>query len=186
MSIYRIDRNIQGFMFFTINDLDVVNKMEDFDISGFGQPLNFKWVAPEANFLSDDSEPEVLPDITQWSGSDLIFKNEVRKIFDDLLTSIGDFLPLAGTCEEFWMFNPTQRAGNQIVNLEETKSAYFDDGSWKEIEKLTLTLDAESKVPCLFTADIDEGVNLYCTEAFKAKYENNNLGGLLFEKIDQN
>lgn len=184
MSIYRISHNIEDFMFFTIDDLDVYDKMEDFNIDGFGQPLTFKWVAPKAEFIPSDSGSEVLPDITQWNGSDLILNAKAKQLLDTALKKLGDFLPLGGACKDNWLLNPIARMGNEIVDPDKTTSAYFDDGSWEKLESLYFNDKAEKLAPCLFTLEIDRGVNLYCTEEFKSAIETNELQGLFYEKIN--
>lgn len=184
MSIYRIRHNIDDFMFFTIDDLDVYDKMEDFNINGFGQPFDFKWVAPKAEFIAGDSGLGVKPDITQWSGTDLILNDKARHVLGSALGSLGEFLPLAGADNDHCLFNPIVRMGNEIIDLEHTKSAYFNDGSWDRLERLEFNNKAEKLAPCLFTLEIDRGVNLYCSDSFKTVIEKNGLQGLLFEAID--
>lgn len=49
MSIYNIKPDIDNFMFFTIDD--VYKKIDNFNIDGFGKPLKFPWVAPQAKFI---------------------------------------------------------------------------------------------------------------------------------------
>ena len=183
MSIYRISHNIEDFMFFTIDDLDVYDKMEDFDIDGFGQPLAFKWVAPKAEFIPSDSGSKVMPDITQWNGSDLILNAKAKQALGNVLASLGEFLPLVGACKDYWMFNSATRIGNAIIDPDNTRSAYFDDGSWERLEQLAFNSNAEKLAPCLFTIEIDRGANLYCSDVFKALIEKNGLQGLSFELI---
>lgn len=183
MSIYRISHNIKNFMFFTIDDLDVYEKMEDFNIDGFGQQLAFHWVAPKAEFIPSDSGAEIKPDITQWNGSDLILNSSAKQALGENLAPLGEFLPLAGACKDHWLFNPTARIGNEIINPEKTKSSYFDDGSWNRLEQLVFNSEAEKFAPCLFTLEIDRGVNLYCTDIFKSVVEKNELEGLNFELV---
>ena len=184
MTIYRISHNIDDFMFFTIDDMDVYDKMEDFNIDGFGQPLAFNWVAPNAEFLPSDSGGEVKPDITQWNGTDLILSQQAKQLLEDKLAHLGEFLELSGACKDYSFFNPTTRIGNDIINLNKTKSVYFDDGSWNKLEKLVFNAQAETDSPLLFTLEIDQGINLYCTEEFKIFLEENGLQGLLFEEIE--
>lgn len=183
MSIYRISHNIEDFMFFTIDDMDVYDKMEDFNIDGFGQPLTFSWVAPKAAFIPSDSGSEIEPDISQWNGSDLILNVKAKQALVNILKDLGVFLPLAGVCKDKALFNPTTRMGNDIIDPNKTTSAYFDDGSWEKLESLGFNEKAEELVPCLFTLEIDRGVNLYCTDAFKNAIEKNALQGLDFEKV---
>lgn len=183
MSIYRISHNTEVFMFFTIDDLDVYDRMEGFDIDGFGQPLTFAWVAPKAAFTPSDSGSEIEPDITQWNGSDLILNAKAKQTLEGVLRDVGEFLPLAGACKDKVLFNPTTRMGNEIIDASKTISAYFDDGSWDKLESLGLNEKAEALAPCLFTLEIDRGVNLYCTDSFKTATEKNALQGLDFEKI---
>jgi len=183
MSIYRISHNIEDFMFFTIDDLDVYDKMEGFDIDGFGQPLTFAWVAPKAEFIPSDSGSEIEPDITQWNGSDLILNSKAKQALEHILKDVGDFLPLAGACKDHWMFNPTTRMGNDIIDTSKTTSAYFDDGSWEKLESLGFNERTEQLAPCLFTLEIDRSVNLYCSDAFKTALEKNALQGLNVEKV---
>ncbi len=167
-------------MFFTLDDLDVREKMEDFDIEGFGQPLKFSWVAPKAMFIESDSGAKVLPDITQWSGTDLILSEKAKQILDEMLKDNGEYYPLTGACKGYWLFNPIKRLDNEIINLEKTTSLYFDDGSWDQLENLVFKSDAEKIVPALFTLEIDRGVKLYCNSALKEKIEINGLTGMVF------
>lgn len=183
MSIYRIHHNIEDFMFFTIDDLDVYNKMDKFDIDGFGQPLQFSWLAPKAEFIPSDSGATVLPDITQWNGTDLILNAKAKQTLNDILHSQGECYPLESASEEYWLFNPTNRINHEIIDLSKTKSTYFDDGSWKRLETLVFNKKAEQFDPSLFTLEIDNGVNLYCTDNFKETIETNKLHGLIFEEI---
>ncbi|MES2824955.1 MAG: hypothetical protein V4732_15225 [Pseudomonadota bacterium] len=180
MSIYSISAEIDNFMFFTLDDLDVCEKMEDFDIEGFGQPLKFSWVAPKAMFIESDSGAKVLPDITQWSGSDLVLSEKAKQILDEILKDSGDYYRLTGSCKGYWFFNPIIRLGNEIINLEQTTSSYFDDGSWDKLKNLVFKGDAEKIVPALFTLEIDRGVKLYCNSMLKEKIEINGLTGIAF------
>lgn len=183
MSIYRISKNIEEYMFFVIDDLDIYEKMESFDIDGFGRPLAFKWVAPNAEFLPSDSGSNIIPDVTQWGGADLIINAKAKQVLANCLSSLGDILPLAGACGRGWMFNPTKRFGNEIIDPDNTKSIYFDDGSWERLDKLSFIASVEKLVPCIFTIDIDRGANLYCSDEFKNIVEKNRLKGLFFELI---
>lgn len=183
MSIYRIVHNIKDFMFFTIDDLDVYSKMGNFDIDGFGLPLKFKWVVPKAEFIPSDAGSLVVPDITQWNGTDLILNEKAKVILCNELKILGEFYALTGACKEQWLFNPIIRMGNEIIDLDKTKSSYFEDGSWKQLELLVFNSDIEQLLPSVFSLSIDGGVNLYCSEVFKASVEKNQLKGLLFEKI---
>ena len=183
MSIYRISTNIDDYMFFTIDDLDVYEKMEEFDIDGFGEPLKFKWVAPAAEFIPSDSGSTILPDITQWNDTDLIISNKAREPLDNILKSLGEYYPLSGGCKDYSLFNPVTRMGNDIIDLDMTKSVYFDDGSWNKLESLVFNDKADRLAPALFTIEIDRGVNLYCNDSFKDEIEKSGMKGLKFEKI---
>ena len=183
MSIYRISSNIDDYMFFTIDDLDIYEKMEEFDIDGFGEPLKFAWVAPAAEFIPSDSGSTTLPDITQWNDTDLIISIKARELLDSTFKGLGEFYPLAGKCSDYLLFNPVNRMGNEIIDLDMTKSAYFDDGSWDRLERLVFNEKADSISPALFTIEIDRGVNLYCTDSFKDDIGKSGLKGLTFEKI---
>lgn len=180
MSIYSVNADIDNFMFFTLDDLDVWEKMEDFDIEGFGKPLKFSWVAPKATFIESDSGPKVLPDITQWSGNDLILSDKTKQLLDNLLKDNGEYYPLAGLGKTYWFYNPIKRLGNEVINLEKTTSLYFDDGSWDKLENLVFKNDAEKIVPALFTLEIDYGVKLYCNNVFKKGIEKHGLTGIIF------
>ncbi len=183
MSIYRIHQNIEDFMFFTIDDLDVYDKMEDFDIDGFGRPLQFNWSAPNSEFTPSDSGSTIIPDITQWSGSDLIFSDTAKTTLNKLLADLGEYYPLSGKNKNYCLFNPTDRMAHEIIDLEQTKSAYFDDGSWHKLEVLRFNEKAETLAPALFTLEIDSGTSLYCTDEFKLAVETSKLKGLVFESI---
>lgn len=50
MNIYKVAINIDHVAMSTIDDIDVYEKMEDFDADGFGKPLEFNWVSPKASF----------------------------------------------------------------------------------------------------------------------------------------
>lgn len=183
MSIYRISTDIDDYMFFTIDDLDVYEKMDDFDIDGFGQPLKFKWDAPSAEFIPSDSGSTTLPDITQWNDTDLIISTKAKELLDSTLKGLGEYYPLAGKCKDYMLFNPVDRMGNDIIDLDRTKSIYFDDGSWDRLESLVFNEKADSIAPPLFTIEIDRGVNLYCSDSFKKIIEKSGLQGLTFYKI---
>ena len=183
MSIYRISTNIDDYMFFTIDDLDVYEKMEEFDIDGFGQKLNFKWEAPAAEFIPSDSGSTFLPDITQWNGTDLIISAKAKELTDSTLKDLGEYYPLSGKCKDYLLFNPIIRMGNDIIDLDLTKSVYFDDGSWDKLETLVFNNKTDTLAPSLFTIDMDRGVNIYCSDSFKDIVEKNGLKGLIFEQI---
>ena len=170
-------------MLFTIDDLDVYEKMEDFDIDGFGKKLKFKWHAPAAEFIPSDSGSMALPDITQWNGVDLIISSKAKENLDSTLKDLGEYYPLSGGCESYWLFNPVKRMGNNIIDLDMTKSVYFDDGGWDRLEKLVFNAKADIITPALFTIELDRGVNLYCNDSFKDIIEKRGLQGLIFNKI---
>jgi len=170
-------------MFFTIDDLDVYEKMDDFDIDGFGQPLDFKWYAPSAEFTPSDSGSTTLPDITQWNDTDLIISKKAKESLDNTLKDLGEYYPLSGECKDYLLFNPVLRVGNDIIDLDLTKSIYFDDGSWDRLETLIFNKKSDTLSPALFTIEIDRGVNLYCTDSFKDDIEKNGMQGLIFEKM---
>lgn len=106
--------------------------------------------------------------------------DKAKQLLDALLKETGEYYPLAGLCEGYWLFNPTQRLGNEFVNLEETKSSYFNDGGWNRIETLVFNSSAYNVVPSLFTLEIDRGVKLYCSEKFKEKVNGDGLVGINF------
>ena len=183
MSIYQIQQNIENFMFFMIDDLDIYDKMEGFNIDGFGQPLEFDWVAPKAEFNPSDSGARVLPDITQWNGNDLILSSNARIVLEGIIKSQGEFYALGGSTKDYSLFNPINKLDNEIIDLNKTKSFYFEDGSWDRLEILVLNKKADQLAPPLFTIGIDGGVNLYCTDQFKSAVEETHLRGLDFKKI---
>ena len=185
MSIYTIRQDIDSFMFFAIDDIDVYEKMEDFNIDGFGMPLEFRWVAPKSEFIESDSGIKALPDVTQWTGSDLVLNGKARQSLAELLDNLGEYLPLNGKAKDYCLLNPTQRIGNEIVNLEMTKSSYFDDGTWERITKLVFNKNADSIVPALFTIGIDSGTTLFCNQNFKDAIEQHGLKGLIFSVVEQ-
>ena len=185
MSIYSISQNVEAFLFFAIDDIDVYEKMDNFNIDGFGQALEFRWVAPKSEFLESDSDFKVMPDMSQWTGSDLVLSSNAKNTLSNILGNLGEYLELAGKAKDYCLFNPTQRIGNEIVNLKETKSSYFDDGSWKQIEKLVFNKEAGSQVPAVFTIGMDSGTTLFCNQAFKDTVESNNLKGLIFSEVEQ-
>lgn len=184
MSIYRISKNIEEYMFFAIDELNIYEKMENFDIDAFGRPLAFKWVAPNAEFFPSDSGSNIIPDVTQWAGADLILNVKANQVLANYLSALGETLPLAGRCDRSCIFNPTNMFGNEIIDSDNTTSIYFDDGSWKQLDKLSFVVGVEKLVPCVFTLNIDRGANLYCSDRFKIIVEENGLKGLLFESID--
>ncbi len=172
-------------MFFTMNDIDIIEKMEDFDIDGFGKALKFKWVEPNAEFIKNDARAKLIPDITQWSGNDLVFSNKTKLALSKLLDGSGEYLPLAGQGKDYCIFNPIQRMGSEIINLKETKNSYFDDGTWKAVEKLVFKKGAEKNVPPLFTIEMDSGTTLFCNQNFKDEVERPGLRGINFSLIEQ-
>jgi hypothetical protein len=182
MSIYYIDHDVNNFRFFAVDNLEVYEKMGDFDIDGFGKPLKFSWVAPTAEFIEGDSKSKTIPDIALWSGVNLIVSEKAKKILDGVIKDNGEYYPLAGACKTYWFYNPIKRLGNEIIDLEKTTSLYFDDGSWDKLENLVFKSDAEKCVPALFTLEIDCGVKLYCNSAFKNKTEEHGLTGLIFQQ----
>jgi hypothetical protein len=185
MGIYRITQNIDNFMFFSIDDMDIYEKMEDFDINAFGKLLDFEWVSPGFSFNKSDTGSTILPDITQWTGSDLVLSNKAKHSLQILPGDVGEYLPLADQDGEYWLFNPTCRLGNEIINLEKTKSSYFDDGSWDRIEKLVFKTEAESTAPLLFTLELESGITLFCNQHFKDAVEAHGLSGINFSAVEQ-
>lgn len=183
MSIYRVSTNIDDFMMFTIDDLDVYEKMEDFDIDGFGKKLEFNWEAPRARFIKSDSGSQLAPDLCQWNGSDLVISSNTRQALFELIENLGEFLPLNGKCKKYWLFNPINKLGNDVINLEQTKLSYFDDGSWDRLERLVFRVSALEKLPAIFTLEIDRGIAIYVTDRFKAEVSEHNFTGLNFEVI---
>jgi hypothetical protein len=177
---YKINASINNYMFFTLDDRDAFKKMHDFDIDAFGNPLPFTWVPPCAQFIKSDSGSEIVPDITQWNGNDLIISSSVKSVLEIQLSDLGEFYPLAGRCQNYWLFNPIHRVGNKVINLEKTRSSYFDDGAWEKIEKLVFDRASVNQLPIIFTLQIDRGVNLYCTQDLKRLIENHNFDGLIF------
>ncbi|MES2674436.1 MAG: hypothetical protein V4660_09350 [Pseudomonadota bacterium] len=154
--------------------------MEDFDIDGFGQPLKFSWVAPSGEFIEGNPKSKKIPDIALWGGMNLIISEKAKQILNDVLKDNGEYYPLVGPCKNYWFYNPIKRLGNEVINLEKTKSLYFDDGSWDKLENLVFKSDAEKIVPALFTLEIDRGVRLYCNSDFKEKVEKQGITGIWF------
>jgi hypothetical protein len=185
MSIFSIDWDIRNYRFFTVDDLDVCDKMEDFDILGFGEKLKFKWVAPKAFFIDNDYGSETLPDITCFGSTELVLNQTARAVLDEYIGDSGEYLALDGEAKEYCLFNNTRRIGNDIVNLEKTKFSYYDDGSFDRVQKLVLTKDASDKAPPLFTITLDNGSTLFCNQSFKDTVEKNNLKGLVFSPVEQ-
>lgn len=184
MSIYSIVRDIKNFRIFTVDDMDVYDKMEDFDIHGFGKKLKFEWVAPIGFFIDNDYGSETLPDISTF-GQTGLFSETARISLEEYLRDSGEYLALVGEAKDYCLFNTTTRIGNEIVNAEKTRSAYYDDGSWDRIEKLVFNKDAENKVPPLFTIGLDNGSTLFCNQDFQDAVERNGLKGLIFSAVEQ-
>ncbi|WP_086930226.1 hypothetical protein [Agarilytica rhodophyticola] len=181
MSIYRIHSDIQNYMLFTVDDLDVYTKMESFNIQAFGQSLPFEWQAPKANFLPSDSGSTEKPDMTQWTDTILVLNKKAVDHLKNILETTGELFPLVGSCKDYMLFNSTQRQGNDIINLEQSTSSYFEDGAWERVEKLVFTKAAPNIVPPLFTIEYDRGCVLYCTDAFRHDVQRLGLSGLAFQ-----
>ncbi len=185
MSIYSIRRDIDNFKVFTVDDSDIYEKMEDFDIHGFGKALEFNWVSPVAFFIDNDSKSEVIPDISLWFSTNLVLSSKAKKILDPLVGKLGEYLSVDGQCNDYSMLNLTSRIGNEVVDLEKTKHEYYDDGSWKRIEKLVFVKNADSITPSLFSIEMDRGITLFCNQTFKDEVEKHSLKGLIFSVIEQ-
>ncbi len=185
MSIFNIRRDIDNFRVFTVDDLDICDKMEDFDICGFGEKLKFHWVAPKAFFIDNDNDSEALPDISTFDVTELVLNPKARKELDGYLRSSGEYLTLDGEAKDYCLFNNTRRLGNEIVNLEKTKFSYYDDGSFDRLEKLVFTNDSEDKVPPVFSIALNNGSTMFCNQGFKDAVEKHELNGLLFSPVEQ-
>ena len=184
MSIYRLKSDIKNCMMFTVDDLDVYDKMEDFDIENFGQVLEYEWRAPKAYFMEPNSGATTKPDITHWNATNLTVSQKARKGLEPSLKENGELLSLTGDAEDYTLFNPTKRMGNEIINVAKCVSVYFDSGALDYVEKLVFKEDAGQHVPELFTIEYDGGATLYCNEVFKGKVLKLGLSGLIFESME--
>ncbi|WP_018276049.1 hypothetical protein WKI13_02370 [Teredinibacter turnerae] len=184
--IYRISADLDHYMMCTLDDLDLLEKMEDFNIDALGTPLPFNWVAPSTAFIPSDDGGEQLPDITQWSTNDLIVSQDALTKLTPLLTPdrVEDY-PLEGDAARYRFINPIKRLGNHVVDHEHTTASYYDDGTVEDITRLVLKQSATTDSPPLFTLDIDGGVSLYCNEAFYRAITQHDLNGLIFTEIAQ-
>ena len=172
-------------MMFTLDDLNILEIMPDFQIHAFGQPLPFKWVAPSAEFITADDGSEVRPDVTQWSTNDLVVSNEAYEKLSSIITSkLVEIYPLGGDGSSYSFVNPVARVGNEVIDTNKFKISYFEDGSVNEIESLVLKSSEVESLPALFTLTIDDGVDLYCTDVFVSAIEKENLKGLVFEEVE--
>jgi hypothetical protein len=184
MSFYRVDRDLDHCMYAAFDDMDIVEKMEDFDIEGFGKPLKFKWTAPVLSFMEGDSGATTQPDLSQWCGYDLIVSDHAKSRLDALIGDSVEYYPLICDTGSYLFANPIRQLDSAIVDIEQTRSIYYNDGSFDRIEKLVLKNDQEPSAPALFTLAIDGGTTLYCTEAFRQSVEQHGLKGLRFTAID--
>lgn len=184
--IYRISADLDHYMMCTLDDLDIYEKMGDFNIDALGTPLPFDWVAPHTEFLPSDDGNENHPDITQWSTNDLIVSQTALEKLSGLFTAdlIEDY-PLAGDASNYRFINPILRVGNTLIDHERTRASYFDDGTVEDITELVLRKTATDDAPLLFTLDIDGGVTLYCNEEFCKAIALHKLKGLMFTEINQ-
>jgi len=184
--IFRISADLDHYMMCTLDDLDVLEKMEDFVIDALGSPLPFNWVAPRTEFLPSDDGTEQLPDITQWSTNDLIVSQEALKKLKSLFSpGLVEDYPLEGDAGSYRFINPVKRLGNSYVDHEHTTASYYDDGTLEAITALVLKQSVTSDAPTLFTLDIDGGVSLYCNEDFYRAIIKHDLKGLAFTEVAQ-
>lgn len=183
--IYRISADLDHFMMCTLDDFDVLEKMEDFVIDALGLPLPFDWVAPRTEFLPSDDGSEQLPDITQWSTNDLIVSQAALDRLSPLLSpGLVEDYALEGDAGGYRFINPVKRIGNSFVDHEHTTASYYDDGTLEAITALVLKQSATSSAPTLFTLDIG-GAALYCNEDFYRAITQHELKGLVFTEIAQ-
>lgn len=183
--IYKIKSDIDAYMYFSVDDMDVCEKMEDFDIKGFGQPLKFMWNAPVAMFDKSDTGSVELPSLTIWAVKVLIANKAALKLLKWLLRDdVIEAYPLKGKYDDYMLVNPVIRLDNKIVDLERTVSSYFDDGAWNKLEKLVLKSSMTKEAPPLFTLEYERGLHLYCNESFKHDVEKHKLKGLVFSEIE--
>ena len=150
-NIYKIRCDHARFMMCSLDDIDILETMPRFQIQAIGQPLPFAWVAPKAAFSPSDNDDEVRPQITQWSPSDLIVQTQAYEALKPTLdASTVEVYPLAGEGANYLFLNPVARLGNDVVDLEETKLSYFDDGSFHDMERLALRSSQFDRLPMLF------------------------------------
>lgn len=185
MAFYQITKDFRKTRYAVLDDREVLSKMPDFDISGFGQRLQFNWVTPSVSFITGSSKATDTPDISSWSGIDLVLGQPASTALLPLIDSLGECLTLDSNEEgEYTLFNPTARLGNDAVNAENTTLEYFDDGTFDCVERLVLNKASEATAPMIFTLALDGGYALYCTGAFKALLEEHQLSGLLFDAVE--
>lgn len=184
--VYKIHSDVEHYMMFTLDDLDILEKIPDFQMQAIGSPLAFNWVAPKAEFIPADNGSEEKPDITKWSTNDLVLtKASFDRLASHLTNKIVEIYPLSGDGEDYLFINPVARVVNEAVDTEKTRVSYFDNGSVNEVETLILKSTATSSLPAIFTLAIDDGVDLYCNESFKNEIEQHKFKGLHFQEVEQ-
>lgn len=183
-AIYKLTPDIDNYMMFVLDDMDIYEKMEDFSIDELGQPLSFKWVAPSGDFIPSDTDSTVLPDITMWSTNDLIVSQSSFTVLERALTpDVIEIYPITGKGSDYVFVNPIRRLDNNVIDLNKTVMSYFDDGAFDRIEKLAFNKSIANELASVFTLSIEGGVHLYCREEFKVLIDNHQIKGILFELL---
>ena len=184
MTVYRLRSDHEQFMTFTIAPKELRAKMGDNFTYHFDRtptPQTPHWSTPNGRFYQPVDFPKAnkIPDITDWTISDLVFNQKTYQIFSETLKDYGEFLTISVEGIPYYLFNVLKVIDQDAIDESQSEQK-LKDGQYEGLVKLKFRED-KIKDLLLFRTSYDEYLNIYCQDDFKNMVEKSALSGLIFK-----
>jgi|TARA_Y100000296_G_scaffold46854_1_gene53729 hypothetical protein len=121
-------------------------------------------------------ELHALPDVYTWNGCFLVLSDQAKRDFEDLLASLGEFLPLTLDGQPYYLLSL-----HNVVNPKPDRAEeLLENGIPVGIKSLDFDLP-DIGAPAVFKTDFDYFNHVYCTDQFRKRVIASNLEiGIMF------
>lgn len=172
--------NLDGFGLINQLGVDIdSNEVRDIVQIGTGHiSFSGRWarIVTEFEALSHTNASKI-PDVTSFGDALLVLSEQAYSQFRELLKEGGEFLPIIANNTPVYFFNSLC---NGVV--DERNSKYIGEGHGIEVEKIVFIEESIRSVPVFYNVHHGLG-DLYCTEVFKALYDEVGFKGIDFVEV---
>jgi hypothetical protein len=159
--------------------MDVVNAAPEtididsvFNFSTENTAMASWWKTPQTQFIGTSKYQSKIPDIAKWLDGTLILSPKAFRYLGELLTPLGEFLPIEISNDTYLLFNCL------VFGTEDESQC--EKNAFDQVEKI-IFLDNENSYP-VFKSKFEGGFSLFCNTLFRETITSFELDGIEFDE----
>ena len=184
VSVYTVQSNTTDYKSFypTETDENAILEMRG-ALDFHGKPRKDDWISMPV-YLRELEDCNIgkqpIPDIVSLR-STLVFSEKAKKLLIPYLSNEDELLPLEYENDTWYVLNVVTK---MEAALDREKTTYYVDDSMDVTGAKKYAFSSEElKGVHLFKLGISNYITIYCSERLKKAVEDNNLTGVIFEKL---